>query len=123
MKQEKYVAISDLVMNGGDGCTLLYRVPAADHIVVVEDDTDAAHLGSIMITYKGDTLLWRTMKDSILEDEQRLSVGDLQDSRRILCRDRLNCWKCKHFDFGICWAHGDTWVNFKKGVCPNKAEE
>ena len=54
-----YVRISDLVINGGEGCILLNRRPSEDHIEILENDNDAAHLGSVMISYGGTTLIWR----------------------------------------------------------------
>lgn len=114
-----FVTISDLVMNGGDGCTLLNRKPVADHIAIIVNDCDAAHLGSVMISHDGDTLIWRTMRDSIMDSQQGLTVGDLNDARGILFRDRM-CSGCQHFDFGRCWKGSDAWGNFKAGSCPDK---
>ena len=114
-----FVTISDLVMNGGDRCTLLNRRPSADHLTIVDNDNDAAHLGSVMISHNDNALIWRTMRDSIMDPQQGLTVGDLDDARGILFRDRM-CSNCRHFDFGRCWKGSDTWNNFKTGSCPDK---
>jgi hypothetical protein len=115
-----FVTVSDLVMNGGEGATLLYRKPYADHVVIVENDNDAAHLGSVMINNSdGQNLIWRTMRDSIMDPEKGLTVGDLNDARSWLLSDRM-CSGCQHFDYGRCWKEKDTWGNFKAGSCPDK---
>jgi hypothetical protein len=115
-----FVTISDLIMNGGDRCTLLHRKPSADHLTIVTDDNDAAHMGSVMISRRdGQALIWRTMRDSIMDSQLGLTVGDLNDARGILFRDRM-CSDCRHFDFGRCWKGSDTWSNFKTGSCPDK---
>lgn len=114
-----YVRISDLVINGGEGCILLNRRPSEDHIKILENDNDAAHLGSIIISHDGETLIWRTMRDSIMDSQQGLTVGDLNDARGVLLRDRM-CSGCCHFQNGRCWNGCDNWKNFKAGNCPDK---
>jgi hypothetical protein len=122
IKMTYYVTISDLVMNGGEGCTLLYKRPSADHLVIVENDNDSAHLGSVMISPRdGNALIWRTMRDSIMDPEKGVTVGDMNDARGILFSGRM-CSNCKHFEYGRCWKGSDTWANFKAGSCPNKEE-
>jgi hypothetical protein len=120
IKMTHYVRISDLVINGGEGCILLNRRPSEDHVVIEENDCDAAHLGSVMISRRdGQALIWRTMRDSIMDSQQGLTVGDLNDARGILLRDRM-CSGCFHFQNGRCWNGCDNWKNFKEGICPDK---
>jgi hypothetical protein len=115
-----FVTISDLIMNGGDGRTLLRRQPSADHLTIVSDDNNAAHLGSVMISHgNANALIWRTMRGSIMDSQLGLTVGDLNDARGILLRDRM-CSGCCHFQNGRCWNGCDNWKNFKEGICPDK---
>jgi hypothetical protein len=122
--KRRYVAVSDLIMNGSDNCTILYRKPHTDYITIVEDDNNAAHLGSVMITHgeEEETLVWRTMRDDIMETELWLTVGDLDDARGMLFRDKM-CSGCYHFNYCRCFFIGsDNWDNYKAGSCPNRME-
>ena len=111
-----YVIISDLIANGGEGCTLLSRKPHSDYITIVEDDSSV--LGIVKISHKREILLRRLMKWDIREPEKWLTIDDLNDARMALFRDRV-CKECQHLFYYHCWRHGsDNWDNFKAGSCP-----
>ena len=121
-----YVMVQDLIRNGGENCSIFHlnKPPYEDHLVIVEDHNNVSHLGSVKISYGDKILIWRIKKEDIVEPERWLSVGDLNDARGILFRDRM-CFKCLNFDYYRCclFNGSDNWDNYKTGSCPNKKEK
>ena len=127
-----YVTVPDLIRNGGDGCTVLHqrKPPYTDHVVIVENECDCAHRGSVTITHNGETIVWRCMRgQDIMDPLLYLTVGDLNDARMALLEKRL-CKGCRYFDeciysgIKLCLCNGnDNWANYKAGSCPCKEEE
>jgi hypothetical protein len=126
-RMSSFVCVSDLIMYGGEGCTILHKKPYADHIVIVENECDCAYRGSVTITHDGETIVRRFMRGSdIMEPVKWLTVGDLDDARMELLKRRM-CDGCIYFEeciySGYKWCNclGATWYNYKTGTCPEKS--
>ena len=119
-----YVCISDLVMNGTKGCTILEKEPYVDHISIVENDRCNSGMGIVEITYNGTIIFRRTMRSDVMESEKWLTNIDLECARAALFRDRL-CSGCRYYNsqyFWDCDLDCDTWDNYKTGSCPCKTQ-
>ena len=109
-----YVMVSDLIMNGGEFCTILRRKPSEDYITIVEDDSTST--GSIEISHNDKTLFQRMKCDINDTPERWLTVVDLNFARWMLLGNKI-CSGCCNFDYCQCWLFKgiDIWNNYKAG--------
>ena len=114
-----YVTVSDLITNGGEGCTVLSKRPYTDHITIVE--TGNTSMGRVIICHGKDILVLReTKKDSL--DSQRLTIVDLHNARIALFKRRM-CYNCIYYGYNhLCKYGTDNWRNYRECTCPCKED-
>ena len=132
---KRYVAVWDLIINGGEGCAVTGEKPYNDHITIEMDDYNADHPDDLRImqifhynmeTHTTKCLVLREMKD--IGPEKYITVDDLNNARMMLFRHKM-CRRCKYFQqylktsqYNNCWhcRDNDNWHNYNAGKCPDK---
>lgn len=113
---KRYVTVSDLIMNGGEECTILRKEPHnEDYIIIETDDYNADHpddLRIVSITYYNkethvtEGLVWREIEDIDIDPENYekyvlfVAADDLDNARMELFRRKIcaGCWHYRDWD-------------------------
>ena len=129
----RYVVVSDLIINGGEGCTILKEKPYADYITIEIEDSTTSHIRCVLITHNNnECLFFRETREDMFIDPEKDIVDDLNNACMELFRYKL-CRGCKHFmqdhDWKTvpcdrcCGYERDNWNNFKRENYPEKSDD
>ena len=131
-----YVTVSDLIINGGEKCTILEKEPNVDYVTIEVTDY-YTNVKKLLITHDNieadvtEELVMKVMYDDTnMSPEKCVTVDDLNSARTMLFRNKM-CSRCMYFqDY---WAsdqpvnswhcgNNDNWANYKIGSCPEKLD-
>lgn len=112
-----FVTVTDLISNGGEGCTVFKRKPYEDHVTIVECGNTST-VGNVTISHDRDILVSRQAD----EEPKRLTTADLNKARTELFKIKM-CGTCMHSGYKhLCTYGTDNWTNFREGNCPEYDE-